>query len=82
MAGVADIPDKAVTTETVQAGKRDTAAVPPGVAQLAASLPPWEGVARCVRQTPGSRGACAQALGHTSLLRDKPEAPSHTCSPR
>lgn len=81
MAGVADIPDKAVTTETVQAGKRDTAVVPLGVAQLAASLPPWEGVARCVQQTPGSRGACAQALGHTSLPRDEPEAPSHTCSP-
>lgn len=29
----------------------------------------------------GSQGACAQALGHTSLSRDKPEAPSHTCSP-
>lgn len=81
MAGVADIPDKDVTTETVQAGKRDTAWFPPGVAQLAAFTPTWEGVARCARQTPGSQGACAHALGHTSLPRDEPEAPSHTCSP-
>lgn len=76
MAGVADIPDKDVTTEARQAGKRDTAVVPAcGVAQRAAFTPTLGKSGQVCPQTPGCQGTCAQALGHTSLPRDEPELP-------